>query len=348
MAHPQPIGDSLLGQLPSCRKGKGVSPSYWTIVLAAPRQSEAVMARKLRVEYPGAIYHVMNRGDRREAIFRVDADRELFLETLGEACVKAGWQVHAYCLMGNHFHLVVETPHGNLVAGMKWFLGIYTSRFNRKHRLFGHLFSGRYKALVVDGSGDGYLQTVCEYVHLNPVRAKLLKSEQPLSAYRWSSYVEYLKEPRRRAAWLRVDRLFGEMGIGRDDAAGRRRFASWLEERRREAEPKEWKAVRRGWYYGAAELKERLLEQMGGQVGVHHGGEEVWESAEQKAERIVREELKKLGWEEAELGKEKKTDRHKVAIARRLRRETVMTVAWIGRRLQMGSRHTVANCLKAG
>src|ERR1700690_532883 len=90
------------------------------------------MARKLRLEYPGAIYHVMNRGDRREPIFQDDKDRRLFLETLGEACAKADWQGHAYCLMGNHFHLVLETPQGNLVAGMKWFLGTYTSRFNRR------------------------------------------------------------------------------------------------------------------------------------------------------------------------------------------------------------------------
>jgi REP element-mobilizing transposase RayT len=110
----------------------------------------AGVARKLRVEYPGAIYPVMNRGDRREAIFRDDRDRELFLETLGEACRKTGWAVQAWCLMSNHFHLVVETPQANLVGGMKWFLGTYTSRFNRRHKLFGHLFSGRYKALIVD------------------------------------------------------------------------------------------------------------------------------------------------------------------------------------------------------
>ena len=83
------------------------------------------MARKLRVQYPGAIYHVMNRGDCREAIFEDDADREKFIETLGEACGKTGWQVQAYCLMPNHFHLVVETPQANLSAGMKWFLGTY-------------------------------------------------------------------------------------------------------------------------------------------------------------------------------------------------------------------------------
>src|SRR5439155_7511508 len=94
------------------------------------------MARKLRVEYPGAVYLVMNRGDRRKPIFRDVADRQRFVNTLGEACGKTGWQVHALCLMPNHFHMVVETPRGNLVAGMKWFLGTYTGRFNRRHKLF--------------------------------------------------------------------------------------------------------------------------------------------------------------------------------------------------------------------
>ena len=116
-----------------------------------------LVARKLRVQYPGAIYHVMNRGDRREPIFRDDGDRILFLNTLEEACRKTGWQVHSWCLMPNHFHLVVETPGSNLVAGMKWLLATYTSRFNRRHKQCGHLFSGRYKALMVDGSGTGYL-----------------------------------------------------------------------------------------------------------------------------------------------------------------------------------------------
>jgi hypothetical protein len=98
--------------------------------------------------------------------------------------------------MWNHFHLVVETPRANLVDGMKWLLGTYTARFNRRHRLFGHLFSGRYKALLVDGSGTGYLKTVCDYAHLNPARAKLLGAAQRLCAFRWSSYPEYLKPAR--------------------------------------------------------------------------------------------------------------------------------------------------------
>ncbi len=155
----------------------------------------ASVARKLRVEHPGVIYHVLSRGDRREAIFKEAQDRERFLATLGDACAKKCWQIHALCLMSNHFHLVVETPEANLVAGMKWFLGSYTSRFNRRHKLSGHLFGGRHKALIVDGSGTGHLKKVCDYAHLNPARAKLLKADEALRAYRWSSWPEYLKSP---------------------------------------------------------------------------------------------------------------------------------------------------------
>ena len=111
------------------------------------------MPRQMRIEYPGAIYHVMSRGDQGEPIFLDQGDRHDFLKTLGEACAKNGFAVHAYCLMRNPFHLVVETPGGNLVDGMRWLLSTYSNRFNHRHELCGHLFSGRYKALVVDGSG---------------------------------------------------------------------------------------------------------------------------------------------------------------------------------------------------
>ena len=110
----------------------------------------AGMARKLRIQYPGAIYHVMNRGDRREPIYRDKPDYERFMQTLAEACTKANWQVQAFCLMPNHFHLVIETHQPTLVAGMKWLLGTYTGRFNRRHREFGHLFS------AVQGAARGW------------------------------------------------------------------------------------------------------------------------------------------------------------------------------------------------
>lgn len=305
------------------------------------------MARKLRVQYPGAIYHVMNRGDRREPIFHDEQDRSRFFETLGQACGKTGWQVHAWCLMANHFHLVIETPQANLVAGMKWLLGTYTSRFNRRHRLSGHLFSGRYKALIVDGSGNGYLRTVCDYVHLNPVRAKQLKVDQPLRNYPWSSYGEYLKAPAQRPGWLRVDRLWGEMGIRQDSAAGRRQFEVMMEERRRRDEPGEWKAIRRGWCLGEERFRQELLEAMSEPMGrQYYGGAERQETEEAKAERVVAEELKRRKWDREELKKRRKGDKEKVKMARRLRSETTMTLNWITKRLAMGVAGYAAQCLR--
>jgi REP element-mobilizing transposase RayT len=117
------------------------------------------------------MYHVMSRGDRREAIFLDDVDRQDFLKTLAEGRQKTDWQVHAYCLMRHHYHLVVETPNANLVAGMAWLQSSYTIRLNHRHKLIGHVLSGRYKAQLVEGSGNGYLRTACDYVHLNPARA---------------------------------------------------------------------------------------------------------------------------------------------------------------------------------
>jgi putative transposase len=283
------------------------------------------MARKLRVEYEGAIYHVMNRGDRRELIFLDEEDRQQFLTTLGEACAKTGWQVHALCLMPNHFHLVVETPQPNLVAGMKWLLGTYTSRFNRRHKFFGHLFSGRYKALIVDGSGNGYLKTVCDYVHLNPTRAKLLPPEQPLSEYAWSSWPEYLKSPAKRWPWLRVDRLLGEYRIPQDSAVGRRHLAASLEQRRSAEDGQAYKTIRRGWFLGNEALKKELLEQMAERKGPEHYGEERRESELTKAERLIAAGLKKSRWTEADLGCQRKGHPVKVRLAQQLR-------------LQMGSR----------
>src|SRR6266498_1205479 len=290
------------------------------------------MPRKLRLEYPGAIYHVMNRGDRREDIFLDDADRCRFVETLGEACGKTDWQVHAYCLMRNHFHMVLETPRTNLVAGMQWFLSTYTARFNRRHKYFGHLFSGRYKSLIVDGSGSGYLKSVCDYVHLNPVRAKLLEIEQPLKAYRWSSYPEYLLVASKRPAWLRVDRLLGQWGIGEESRAGRNQFARGMEERKAQEESlqhEDWKRLRRGWCWGEKTFREELLAMIGEKRNEHHAGEELDESAEQKAQRLLEQMLRKAGWTEVDLEKRRKGEKAKVQMARRLRTETTMSWKWI-------------------
>lgn len=303
------------------------------------------MARKLRVQYEGAIYHLMNRGDRREDIFHDDQDRQLFLKTLGEACDKTGWQIHAYCLMRNHFHIVLETPRANLVAGMKWFLGTYTARFNRRHQYFGHLFSGRYKSLIVDGSGNGYLRTVCDYVHLNPARAKLLKKDGALADFRWSSYPAYLLKPAQRPRWLRVDRVLGEAGIPRDSPAGRREFRKRTELRRWEQDPQMWKEVQRGWMLGSEEFRAELLAAMKGRNSEYIAGDEIKESEQQKARRIVKAELQRLHWTRKDLQTTLKGDKRKIRIAKRLRDETTMTLKWIAEQLHMGTWTHVANRL---
>jgi REP element-mobilizing transposase RayT len=294
------------------------------------------MARKLRIQFPGAIYHVLSRGNHREDIFRDDTDREFFLKTLADTCAKTGWQVHAFCLMPNHFHLVVETPQPNLVAGMKWFLGTYTARYNRRHKLTGHVFAGRYKSLLVGGEG-GYLRTVCDYVHLNPARAKLLAPEAPLRSYRWSSFSLTLLPPGQRPGWLRIDRLFGECGIPTDTAAGRQPFERRLEARRHQESEEEFRSVREGWCLGDDKFREELLAKVEGGAGRSHYGEEIQEASEAKAARIIDEELRRAVWSEADLKLRKKGHPSKIRMALRLRAETTVTLRWIATRLRMGS-----------
>jgi putative transposase len=142
------------------------------------------MARPLRLEFAGATYHVTARGDGREDIYLSDADRRLFLAVLGRVAERFNWTIHAYCLMSNHYHLLVETPEGNLSKGMRQLNGVYTQDFNRTHHRVGHVFQGRYKAILVEK--EAYLLELVRYVVLNPVRAGMVRTpgEWPWSSYR--------------------------------------------------------------------------------------------------------------------------------------------------------------------
>ncbi len=173
------------------------------------------MARPLRIEFAGALYHVMARGNQRQVIFHDAKDYSRFLETLGEACQKTGWRIHAYVLMSNHYHLLLETPEANLVAGMKWLQGTYTQRHNTRHHACGHLFQGRYKAAPVDA--NGYFAVVSTYIHLNPARAVLIEiGKEPLKRYGWSSYPWYLSPAGKGPRKLPPRRVLEELGLGRD------------------------------------------------------------------------------------------------------------------------------------
>ncbi len=251
--------------------------------------------------------------------------------------------------MSNHFHLVVETPRPNLSAGMKWLLGTFTLRFNRRHQLVGHLFAGRYKSLIIDEQAPAYLRAVGDYVHLNPVRANLIAAEEKLEAYAWSSYGLYLRPVSQRPEWLRVDRLLGEHGIHTPDRRGRLEFSRRMEALRRlerQSTPEKQKALsalRHGWQVGAEDFFARLLARWEGQTrtGKHQAGSghERRENERQRGERLVAEMLTEHGWSEKALRTEPKGHPVKVAMARHLRTSTALTQQQIAKRLHMGTRN---------
>lgn len=291
------------------------------------------------------MYHVMSRGDRRELIYLGDGDREEFLRTLGQACLKTGWQVHAYCLMSNHFHFVVETPQPNLAVGMKWLLGTYTQRFNRWHGHWGHLFGGRYKGQLIDERSPGYLRSACDYVHLNPVRAAIVASGEKLESYQWSSYPGYCR-PKLRAPWLRVDRLLGEHGLTEDRTATRREFARRMEHERLEGPGEnELESLRGGWKLGAEDFGDWLAEKLSRRGRAGERAKERSETDAALAERTVREALEAVSWREIDLALQPKGHPVKVNIARELRTVTPITRRWIANRLRMGTASYVSTLL---
>lgn len=177
------------------------------------------MARPLRLEFAGALYHLTARGNARANIFIDDEDRRLFLELLAKEIAQQGWRCYAYCLMGNHYHLLVETPTPNLVAGMRRLNGVYTQAFNRRHRRVGHVFQGRYKSILVDK--DAYGLELCRYIVLNPVRARMVKGPRN---WAWSSYRATRGEVT-GGAWLDRGWVLGQLG-GRNPGTAYERFVS--------------------------------------------------------------------------------------------------------------------------
>ena len=141
------------------------------------------MTRPLRIEYPGAVYHITSRGNEKKPVFKDDRDRDNFLRTFQRVNIRYNWLCHAYCLMDNHYHLLIETPDGNLSLGMRQLNGVYTQLFNNRHQRAGHLFQGRFKGILIQK--DSHLLEVCRYVVLNPVRARMV--ERP-EQWKWSSY----------------------------------------------------------------------------------------------------------------------------------------------------------------
>lgn len=210
------------------------------------------MARPLRIEFSGALYHVTSRGDRRENIFEDAEDRLTFLRVLAEVVDRFNWLCHAYCLMSNHYHLIVETPDGNLSKGMRQLNGVYTQASNRRHGRSGHLFQGRFKGILVDG--DSYLLELTRYVVLNPVRAHMV--EQP-EQWQWSSYRAMIGQVA-TPAWLFTDSLLSQFGTRRKQA--RQRYRDFVLDGIGQAGP--WADLTQQAYLGDAQFVERMQSKM--------------------------------------------------------------------------------------
>jgi putative transposase len=170
------------------------------------------MARPLRIEFDGAFYHVTSRGNDKKRIYRDDEDRELFLSILSAVIRKYNWLCHAYCLMDNHYHLVIETPDGNLSKGMRQLNGVYTQAYNKKRNRVGHIFQGRFKAILIDK--ESHLLEVCRYVVLNPVRAHAAKKPEQ---WMWSSCRGTVGiDPSHES--LTTDWILGQFGVSKRSA----------------------------------------------------------------------------------------------------------------------------------
>ena len=213
------------------------------------------MARPLRLEFAGALYHVTSRGDRREAIYDDNNDKTQFLSVLNDVCVTYNWVCHAYCLMTNHYHLLIETPDGNLSKGMRQLNGVYTQRFNRSHGRVGHVFQGRYKAVFVEK--ESYLLELSRYIVLNPVRARMVQSagEWPWSSYRATAGLST------GLPFLTTDWLLACFGHHKKHAVeGYKRFVS-----EGRGQPSPWESLRNQVYLGSEQFVEDMRSLIDGE-----------------------------------------------------------------------------------
>lgn len=293
------------------------------------------MARKLRLEFPGAIYHVINRGNYRTWLFKQEGAKAAFEECLFAACRRQGWLLHGFVIMGNHYHLAVETPKGNLVSGMQWLQSTFGNRFNRLRGERGHLFQGRYKSLLVE-EGEA-LGQLCDYIQLNPVRAGIVPVER-LGEYRYSSYW-YLQRPKGRPDCLRVETALEEAGGLADTPAGRRSYGKYLAWQSAEGPAgrnEAYASLSCGWALGGEGFKKALLAE-------HDVAAETraWESSGVRKVREARWQ-QALDRAAARLSAKVRQDARKsapwkVAVAAHLKESTDVSNRWLADRLGMGS-----------
>jgi putative transposase len=303
------------------------------------------MARKLRVEMEGGVYHIIARGNYRAAVFAKENTKEAFLKCLDEACVKTGWRVHAWCVMSNHYHLAVETPQANLAAGMRWLQGTFSARFNRLRNERGHLFQGRYKSLVVDPQ-DG-LGALCHYIHLNPIRAKLCPIGR-LPDWRWSG-ASWVAEPKRRLPWFVATSCLAHSGDLADTPAGRRKYfeyLDWLQEDASAQRALKFESMASGWAIGPVGFKKAVLgEHREAAAALKRGDPETTNLAEMVRQDALAEALRLAGRKREDLFQAGKSEPWKLDIAAKLKATTTATNRWLGENLNLGALHEVSRKL---
>ena len=298
------------------------------------------MPRKLRLEYAGACYHVINRGNYRRDLFAGEGAAAAFERVLFEACERFGWRLHAFVIMRNHFHLALETPEPNLSAGMKWLQATWVSRFNRWRGVTGRPFQGRFKALHVEPGHS--LAQVAHYIHLNPVRAKVVSADR-LATFRWSS-LHYFPG-KNRPSWLVPGTVLTESGDLADSKAGWKCYLGYLAvlaEEETEARERRFAKLSRGWCIGTVKFREALRQELAVRKGLEVNRFAGLEPEERQAER-------EAAWEEQLQAASKalrinlaalparKSAPDKVALAALVKRTTSASNGWLARRLAMGA-----------
>ncbi len=266
------------------------------------------MARQIRIEYPGAVYYITSKGNANRAIFKDDQDRKDFLELLGLLVDRFKWRCHAYCLMNNHYHLIIETPKANLSQGMRQLNGIYTQNFNRRHRRSGHVFQGRFKSILIDKKN--FLLDLATHVVLNPVRLRAVKSP---ANYKWSSYratAGIVQAP----SFLTMEWILSQ--FGKQLKTAREKYKSHVKQSI--AKPTPWRRVRRQVLLGDEKFvsglepylkgkkkKEKLTKQKkpAQRSSLRKLFDKVGSKPKRTRDRIIREAHLKYGYTLAEIGK---------------------------------------------
>lgn len=321
------------------------------------------MARNIRIEYEGAYYHVMARGNHQGKIFLDDEDRKCFLSALSDVCKMTGWLVHAWVLMKNHYHLFIQTPEANLVAGMKWLQNTYTRRFNVRHKNWGRLFGDRYKAILVEGNGRYYYETLLDYIHLNPVRAGLVKPthQQSLLDYPWSSIAGgYALPPNKREAWMACVEGLKIFGF-EDTTDGRRKMVERLDRRAIEeaadqnaisiTEPQveeHCRSLSRHWYWGTESFSKKILlltekTLLKNRSPNYRSAPEHKAHTAQQAKAWLQEGLATIHLQEKDLTDLKTSDPKKILLALFLRQKTTVSNAWLAEHLKMKSANNLSH-----